>query len=347
MNSFRSSSWTLTPDDFDALAAGAALLGSGGGGDGRIGWNLLNVLPHDTGVSVVSAEDLPEDASVVHVGTVGSPDVVSERLLDPADFARAAETVADMVGREVDAIGCIEIGGLNALISVLVAAHLHVPIVDGDLMGRAFPRIHMTLVSAHGGQSIPLSLVSPGNDVAVLKGGSPRRLEAMLSAIVGSMGGAAALAIYPVLAAELRQIGMGPSLSHCVGIGRAFRRNMNRKTTELTELIGGRIVAEGVVEEIRGGDLSSLTVVNDLRQSAARIDFIDEFLAVTVDGVVVASTPEIIIVVDRTTNRPLRCDEVTRGISVVVSTLPSIHEWPEDALSLVGPQAFGIDLGED
>ena len=245
VNTSKASSWSLTPDDFDSLAAGAALLGSGGGGDGRIGQNLLSILPPDTRVTVVLAEELPDDASVIHVGTVGSPDVVSERLLDPADFARAAKAVADLVERDVDAIGCIEIGGLNALISVLVSVHIGVPIVDGDLMGRAFPRIHMTLLSAHGRRSTPLSLVSPSRDVAVLKDGSPRRLEAMLSAIVSSMGGAAALAIYPVLAAELRQIGMGPSLSHCLDIGRAFRRNMNRKTTELTELIGGQLVAEG------------------------------------------------------------------------------------------------------
>src|SRR5699024_2628721 len=122
---------------------------------------------------------------------------------------------------------------------------------------------------------------------------------------------------------------------------RAVRRNMHCKTTELIDFIGGQLVAEGVVEEVRNGNLSSLTVVNDLRRSTARIDFIDEFLAITVDGAPAASTPEIIIVVDRTTNRPLRCDEVTRGLSVVVATLPSIHEWPEDALSLVGPAAFG------
>lgn len=342
--------WSLTPDDFESLAAGSALLGSGGGGDGRIGQNLLSVLPSDTRIEVVSAEALPDDAGVVHVGTVGSPDVVSERLLDPADFARAAEAIAELVGRDVDAIGCIEVGGLNTLISVLVSAHLGVPIIDGDLMGRAFPRIHMTLLSAHGQQSTPLSLVSPSQDVALLKDGSPQRIEAMLAAIVSAMGGAAALAIYPVYAAELRSIGMGPSLSHCLEIGRAFVGNVNRETTELTNLIGGQLVAEGVIEEISSGnesDPSSLTIVNSLLQTVARIDFIDEFLAVTVDGVCVAITPEIIIALDRTTNRPLRCDEVTRGQSVVVSTLPSIHEWPEEALSLVGPQAYGLNLGED
>ncbi|WP_420095454.1 DUF917 domain-containing protein [Brevibacterium sediminis] len=346
MNSFGTSMWSLTPHDFDSLAAGAALLGSGGGGDGRIGQNLLSIVPPETSVAVVPADELPDDASVVHVGTVGSPDVVSERLLDPADFARAAETVAELVGRDVDVIGCIEIGGLNALISVLVSAHIGVPIVDGDLMGRAFPRIHMTLLSAHGRECAPLSLVSPSRDVAVLKDGSPRRLEAMLSAVVSSMGGAAALAVYPVLGEELQQIGMGPSLSHCLDIGRAFRRNVHSKTTELIDFIGGQLVAEGAIEEVRNGNLSSLTVVNDLRRSAARIDFMDEFLAVTVDGAPVASTPEIIIVLDRTTNRPLRCNEVTRGLSVVVSTLPNIHEWPEGALSLVGPEAFGMDVGE-
>lgn len=346
VNFFETSSWSLTSRDFDSLAAGAALLGSGGGGDGRIGQNLLSSLPPEASVVAVRADGLPDDASVVHVGTVGSPDVVSERLLDPADFAQAAETVAGLVGRDVDAIGCVEVGGLNALISVLVSAHLGVPIVDGDLMGRAFPRIHMTLLSAHGRRSTPLSLVSPSRDAAVLKDGSPRRLEAMLSAIVSSMGGAAALAVYPVFAAELRQIGMGPSLSHCLDIGRAFRRNMHCKTTELIEVIGGQLVAEGVVEEVRNGNLSSLTVVNNRRRSTARIDFIDEFLAVTVDGAPAASTPEIIIVVDRTANRPLRCDEVTRGLSVVVATLPNIHEWPEDALSLVGPAAFGIEIVE-
>src|SRR5699024_11948567 len=122
-------------------------------------------------------------------------------------------TVANLVGRDVDAIGCVEVGGLNALISVLVSAYIGVPIVDGDLMGRAFPRIHMTLLSAHGRRSAPLSLVSPSKDIAVLKDGSPRRLEAMLSAIVSSMGGQPARAAYPVMAPGPRQSERGRSWS--------------------------------------------------------------------------------------------------------------------------------------
>lgn len=347
-----STTWSLTAGDFETLSAGASLLGSGGGGDVWIGRSLLAVLRDDTAVEVVAPEALPAEARVVHVGSVGSPDVVAERLVDPSDIARAASAVAAAVSADarIDAIGCIEVGGLNALIAVLVAGHLGVPIIDGDLMGRAFPRIHMTLLAAHGHPSTPLAVVSPAGDVAVVHDGSPRRIEAMLAALVDSVGAAAALAIYPVTAGHLGEIGMRRSLSRCLEIGRSFLAHAGGEATELTRVLGGRPVAVGVVEQIRPGDEAepgSITVTNSVRGSVARIDFIDEFLGVTVDGVCLARTPEIIIALDGTTNRPLRCDEIVRGRSVVVATLPSIHEWPGDAVSLVGPAAYGLDLGED
>ena len=80
---------TITAERVAALAAGATLLGSGGGGPVALGELLLRRALPRRGVIVRRARDLPQQAMVVHVGVFGAPDVLAERLINPADMAAA------------------------------------------------------------------------------------------------------------------------------------------------------------------------------------------------------------------------------------------------------------------
>lgn len=115
------------------------LLGSGGGGAVTVPETLLR---HRLGqIDVLPVEELDPDALVVHLGIVGAPDVHNERLVDPADMATAARAVESHLGQRLAAVGVIEIGGMNGPTALVGALELGLPVVDGDLMGRAFPRI--------------------------------------------------------------------------------------------------------------------------------------------------------------------------------------------------------------
>jgi uncharacterized protein len=337
----------LTAGQVEALAAGATLLGSGGGGDVAVGAQLLRHALGERPVRVVEAADLASGVLVVHVGVVGAPDVLSERLIAPGDLAAAARAVAGHLGAPLAAVGIIEIGGLNAAVGVLAAAQLQVPVIDGDLMGRAFPRISQTTLAVAGHGATPLALVSGAGDCVVIPASSAGSAERLVAACTLAMGGAAALALYPATAGVLAALGVRASLTTCLRLGRDYLACREAGPAGLVQRLGGRLICEGRVDEIRprlGQAPGSLTLSGRAGGSVVRVDYLDEFLAVTVDGRTAAVTPDIIVALDPSGRKPLRCDQIQAGQTLVVFTLRPLHAWPASARAVVGPVGFRLEL---
>ncbi|MFI9629450.1 DUF917 domain-containing protein [Streptomyces sp. NPDC052042] len=341
---------SIAAEHIDALAAGATLLGSGGGGDVSLGSHLLRhaLAPAGRRVQVVPAAGLPPTGLVVHAGVVGAPDVLAERLLSPGDLARAVEAVVGHLGGDLAAVGVIEIGGLNAVAAVLAAAHLGVPVVDGDLMGRAFPRINQTTAAVAGHPAAPLALVGPAADTVIVPTASAAMAEALIRGCAATMGGAASLAMYPVTAAVLAARGIRSSLSACHALGTAFlTRDPAAGARDLAARLGARLLFEGRIDEIRpqlAGSPGCVTLTAPDGGATARLDYHEEFLAVTLDGVTVACTPGIIVALAAGNCAPLRADQIRLGQSLALLGLPALHTWPPGTADLVGPPAFGLDL---
>lgn len=338
---------SIAEEQVDALAAGATLLGSGGGGNVALAVQLVRQAVRRRPIAVRRADALAPDAQVVHVGVVGAPDVLAERLIDPHDMAVAARAVAAHSGGRLDAVGIIEIGGLNALAGVVAAAELDLPVVDGDLMGRAFPSINKTTMALAGVSAAPLSIVGPAGDTVVVTRSSAAAAERLLLTTAGAFGGAGALALYPTRADELAQVGIAGSLSACVGLGTAFGSSPGPQVAELAGRLGATPLFEGRVDEIRPRDgvlPGSITVTDRATGSAARVDLLEEFLAVTVDGITRACTPDVVVGIDPTSGGVLSTAQVRPGQMLSLLSLPALHRWPPSALGVVGPQAFGLDL---
>ncbi|WP_051846996.1 DUF917 domain-containing protein [Streptomyces sp. NRRL F-5053] len=337
----------LTPADLPALAAGATLLGSGGGGDVALPARLLRHTLAAAPVPVVPAAALPEDALVIHAGEAGAPDVLSERLPCAEDFARAVRAVETATGRTADAVGIIEIGGLNALAPALAAAELGLPVLDGDLMGRALPRIDQTTLALDGHPACPFALTSPAGDTVLVPTCTPRAVEPLLHADIAALGGAAALALHPVTAGTLRTSGIPGSLTACVRLGERYLAARDAPPAELAARLGARLLCAGRIDELRprhGAETGSVTLHDHRDGAVVRVDLLDELLAVTVDGETLAATPDIIVAVDAAGHAPLRCDQLRTGRTVLILHLPALHRWPPEAAHLVGPRAYGLTL---
>lgn len=337
----------LGHEHVDALAAGAALLGAGGGGSVEVGTQLLKHLLGRRPVRLVRADTLPPDDLVVHVGAIGSPDVISERLVNPVDLARAASAVVDQVVGPIRAVGAFEIGGLNALMGAIGAAEMGLPLIDGDLMGRAFPRMLQNTLAYGGVAPVPMSVAGPVGDVVVIPACAPRSVEPLLSGITAAMGGAASFAAYPVGARELSRLGVAGSITACLELGRAFLASRSATVPVMAEQVGATLHCEGRVDEVAERTSSSpgsITVRPRDGVAVVRVDHQEEFLAVTRDGRVRACAPEVVAVLDSRTRHPLRVDQVRVGQAIVVCSLPGLHRWPAHAQGLVGPAAFGLEL---
>lgn len=62
----------------------------------------------------------------------------------------------------------MEIGGPNALEALLLAAKTGKKVVDADLMGRAFPRVYMTIPSVMGKRVAPAA-ITDGDGTTVVR----------------------------------------------------------------------------------------------------------------------------------------------------------------------------------
>jgi DUF917 family protein len=136
----------ITLDDMAALARGAAVLGTGGGGDPYIGRLLAEQALRASGpIEVVAIDQLPDDACVIPVGMMGAPTVMVEKIPSAEQVGTAVTALARYLGRTATHVACIEAGGVNSTIPFVAAAQLGLPLIDGDGMGRAFPELQMVL----------------------------------------------------------------------------------------------------------------------------------------------------------------------------------------------------------
>jgi DUF917 family protein len=325
---------------------GALLLGSGGGGDVSLGVQLLRQqLRNGLGIPVIDADSLPPARTVIHPALIGSPTVNSERLMHPDDFVKATSALASHLGVQVSAVGIAEIGGVNAFTPMMVAAALGLPLIDGDLIGRAFPRPEQTTLAFAGEPIGPLSVIGPHGETVLISGADVASVQRLLWSAVAAMGGAAASALYPIEAGRLASHGLRGSLSTCHRIGRQFLAAPATSGPELAQAVGGRLLCEGRVDELRpaGQDLGCATLGDRRTGAVVRVDFRSEFVNVAIDGCSVASTPDVIVALDPARRRPLFCEELRPGQPLVIVCIRALYDWPEKAMSLVGPAAFGAE----
>src|SRR5262249_41435722 len=130
----------LSLDDIEALAVGAWILGTGGGGSPYLGLlNMRRLYAEGYRVQLMPPEALADDDWVAVVSNMGAPLVGQERLTDSRTIARAVTLMEEHRGIAFRAIMALEIGGGNSIQPLMAAAHLGKPVVDADTMGRAYP----------------------------------------------------------------------------------------------------------------------------------------------------------------------------------------------------------------
>ena len=150
--------WQLTEPDLEAIAIGAGILGTGGGGNPYVGRLRARQAMREHGpVSVLDPDEVPEDARVVCVGGIGAPTVGIEKMRDYQAY-HALRALEDFTGVKATALISNEIGGSNSLEPLIPASITGLPVVDADGMGRAFPELQMKTFYTYGVPPTPLAL---------------------------------------------------------------------------------------------------------------------------------------------------------------------------------------------
>ena len=274
------------------------------------------------------------------------------------------------------AVVCIEIGGGNALLPLAVGAALELPVLDCDLMGRAFPELQMVTTFMHGLDCYPSVLSSfDGRKVVVTRCNKPKDLEDVLRKVVVEMGCVGALATPSVKLEDLRRTAIIGTYTESYNIGRvimqARKQNLNpiealkSLRNDMTVLIRGKIT--DVVKRTEAGFMKGHFVVETFSKQESEgensiepevgqnleivagqltVEFQNEYLiAFGADrSKPLATVPNLISVVDLETAEAVMTPELKYGLRVCVLVLKANSKLLSDcAMQVVGPRAFGYD----
>jgi DUF917 family protein len=342
-------------DDMEDIAIGGAMLGTGGGGDPYVGKLMAQQAIRKHGpVRLMDVMGLADDALVVPVCMMGAPTVMTEKLPQGDELMNAFRALEKVMGRKVDAVLCGEAGGVNSTTPFVVAAAAGLPLIDGDGMGRAYPELQMVTFTLHGVSATPMVLCDDKGNSLVLDTVSNAWTERLARAATIEMGGSALLAFYPMDGKTAKKAVVAGTLSLCAKVGETLRAaraahedpvGAVKALLRATELFHGRIM--DIERRTEGGfarGKATFAGVEGYRGQTLRLDFQNEFLIAERDGAALATTPDLIAVVEADSGAPVTTDSLKYGQRLVTLAWPCNPQWrTAEGIDLVGPRYFKYD----
>ena len=346
----------VAEDDLEELARGAAVLGTGGGGNPYIGKLLARQAIRQYGpVTLMDADELPADAVVVQSAMMGAPTVMVEKLPRGDEVVNAFSTLQDYLGRPITHVVCGEAGGINSTIPFVVAATTGLPLVDADGMGRAFPELQMLIPSMLGMPATPMVVADEKGNTVLLRTVGNQWTERLARTATIEMGCTALIACYVMNGQQVRDTMVLGTLSLCQDLGRLIARARSAHGDPVhvvADRLDGYAVFRGRVADIErrtetgfARGRAVLAGTDEYSGSELELNFQNEHLVAIRDGRVVASVPDLIIVLDSETAEPITTEEIRYGFRVSLVVAPCDSRWRSpEGLALVGPRYFGYDF---
>jgi DUF917 family protein len=353
---------------------GLALFGTGGGGRVSAGLDLLGPLLDAQPISLADPDEMAKDTWLCWAIMVGGRDpdqqppaselkqfgLTREHSTPMERLAAAARGLADFAGVRLGALASMELSCGGVATTIVAARDLGVPVLDSDFVGRAIPEIGLSKPDIHGRSPAPLMMVDRWGDEIIVRSAA----SAAMADRLGRMVSRAAYGRGVATAGNLTRLGdalptlVRGSLATALKAGGALRRGVGtgEPLRPLIELIGGHVICTG--EAIATDWLSDEPYTwrqliyrikgnSDFAGEDCRIWVKNEHHVVWRDDVVVATSPDVISVLDAETNEPLTTlGDVSPGRCVTVFATGALaKEWLTPAgLALLGPSHFGFDF---
>jgi len=345
------------------LARGAAILGTGGGGDPYIGALMLRQAIRDHGpVDLADVETLADTDFAVPFAMMGAPTVLVEKLPNGNEMVAALRTLERFRNERAQAILCAEIGGLNALLPLVLAARTKLPVVDGDGMGRAFPQLQMITYHISNVPISPMVMTDEYSNSVLFECASAYDAERLGRTLVVGMGGSSNICLYPMHGAEAKRSLVRGTISLALGLGRTIREARRSSADPFSAVLDYlrqtpyyqhcRVLFEGksvdLLRETKSGWALGRVVLEGTGPCLERrleVQFQNEHLIAREGARVRAVIPDLIAILDSATAEPITTEGLKYGQRVKVlgiSAAPIMRSVA--ALAVFGPQAFGLEV---
>ncbi|HEX5392625.1 MAG TPA: DUF917 family protein [Rhodocyclaceae bacterium] len=192
--------------DFQYVAAGAAVLASGGGGSYEDALGILEEIGDWTGTVTVQAYDGKTPCCVLAV--MGSPDAAESMTLTDIECS-SVNTLGlfqSATGYELGCLIPVEVGPINSLVPLIAAAMTGMWVVDGDGAGRAVPELPQTTYSGSANLlAAPSVLANDANidvepeavQATTLYATTASQIETLAGGALSAFGSFAGIALWP------------------------------------------------------------------------------------------------------------------------------------------------------
>jgi len=343
-------------EEIENIAIGAALLGTGGGGDPYIGKLMALQAVEEYGpIRLLSIDEVPDDALIVPSAMMGAPTVMVEKIPNGEEAVAAFESIKEYLGKEIFATMPIEAGGVNSLLPLALAARLGLPVIDADGMGRAFPELQMVTFYLDGVSATPMVLSDEKGNNLLLNTINNVWAERIARTATIEMGGSVMLAIYPMDGKTVKRSAIHNILTLEEKIGRTIREAKDHNVDpieEVLKLTNGHRLFKGKVTDINrkteeGFAKGTATIegMDDYKEDECFLHFQNEHLLAETKDKVLCSTPDLITVLDSDTGMPITTEGLKYGARCVVIGMPANPKWrTPKGIEVAGPRYFGYDL---
>ncbi|GAA6209126.1 DUF917 domain-containing protein [Cognatishimia sp. WU-CL00825] len=356
---------TLSRQNLEDILHGAAILGTGGGGELSDGLALIDdALAKGKSFKMVSLDEAPQDALVCTPYMLGAISPLPEeeeqkyarlpRQTEPSILA-AYRRFQDYLGRRFYGTISCELGGSNTATAFYAAAMSDAYIIDADPAGRAVPEITHSTYYIHGLPAAPIVVANAfGESIICENVIDDERAEHIVRALsVVSRNDVAAID-HALEIREIRHAVIPGAISMAMRMGEAWR--LARVTGEDVASVvakegNGLVVFRGVVGENNwktetGFTIGEISIQGQGEQAGSTYDIWlkNENMIGRLNQVIHATIPDLICLIDTDTGAPVTNPNYYKGQNVAVVILPAPDPFTTPkGLSAFGPSYLGLD----
>ncbi|KKY16689.1 putative hydantoinase oxoprolinase [Phaeomoniella chlamydospora] len=375
----RNGAWYLSPIDLEFISVGVGVLGTGGGGSSYL--TYLNSLKHllDSApgtMRVISPSSLKDSDVCVFGSWYGAPSVSGERLPAGTEIMTSIDySVKLSPYKEFHATIAVEIGGGNGLSTFPTSAYYNIPVIDGDLMGRAYPTMEHVTPYLYGEPALPCVLADGrGNVGVVMQAESNSRIETMLRTTCVELGIQAASAAIPLTGDVIKKYVVPNTVSQSWYLGRAIHLARRAKVDLIESILAvtpGKLIFSGKIIDVRrdvscGYTMGSVLIEPEESENTGRegradarnmiIPFQNEYLYaalvnsrhiqtdMSTEEEIVTTVPDLISILSSANGEAIGSQDLRYGLKVKVLALPAHPLWTDTpkGLAIGGPDFFKL-----
>ena len=347
----------LSKENAYDMLTGVGILGTGGGGDpvsfGKplVDWDYKRGRVYE----ITDPAQIKDDAFIVCGGYMGSVNVFKsigdmlESWETRYELHEAMKISERITGKKVNHLVPFELGGTNTTVMLSLAARAGITTVDGDGLGRSAPETQMISFVGYGIELCPMPVVSKNGSIIIVdKTTSPALADEIGRFAVVQDGGVGANNHYYQSGAQLKKAVIPNSISKSIELGGAIRdanKNKRNPIDAFLDIMGGQILTQGTIEEVRGEDRAGhwhvqVRIRPEKLRGRFEVVVKNEYMMALYDGKPIVMFPDLICMHYPDTGHGVMSSSLKKGLNVVVTAVPAHERLRHAGSTEIGKKAF-------